>query len=130
MTPASFMPLFIRTATPERAKKMADIARKHFVPGWPAVSYHDPAYTPDRYWRGPTWYNVAYFALKGLKEYGFNELADSGKEQLLEWASRTPEAIHEYYDSKTGAALGVNHFGWSCAFIIKFLLDWEEPLLF
>ena len=49
---------------------------------------------------------------------------------LLDRSVRTPEAIHEYYDSKTGAALGVNHFGWSCAFIIKFLLDWEEPLLF
>lgn len=129
ITPASFMPLFIRTSSSERAAKMADIAKKHFHPGWPTISYHDPAYTPNNYWRGPTWYNVAYFALKGLKEYGFNEIANSGREQLLQWASLTPEAIYEYYDSKTGTPLGVNHFGWSCTFIIKFLLDWNKSLV-
>ena len=52
MTPANVMPLFIRTASSERAEKMANIAKQHFVPGWPTVSYYDPAYTSKHYWRG------------------------------------------------------------------------------
>ena len=126
ITPASFMPLFIASASPERAEKMERIARAHLTPGWPSVSYLDPAYDPVGYWRGRTWLNIAYFALKGLKQYGFHAISDEGRATLLSWVSRDPGAIYENYNSQNGLPVGAPNFGWSSTFVIKFLLEWEK----
>ena len=126
LSPASFMPLFIGIADRERAERMAVVAREHFIPGWPSVSYKDPAFEPTGYWRGRTWLNVAYFALKGLKGYGFDDLADTGRETLLEWVRRDPGAIYENYNPVNGNPLGEPHFSWSSAFVIEFLLNWDS----
>ena len=125
ITPASFMPLFIGTASQKRAAKMVEIARKHMMPGWPSVAYTDKAYDPTGYWRGRTWLNIAYFALKGLKQYGYNDIADAGRDTLLSWIRRDPGTIYENYNSQNGMPAGNPQFGWSAAFTIKFLLDWD-----
>ena len=125
ISPASFMPLFIGTASPERARAMAKIAEEHETPGWPSVSYHDPAFDPEGYWRGRTWLNIAYFALKGLKDYGYAELAETGRRTLLDYVRKTPGFICENYHPLTGEPLGCSHFGWSAAFVIEFILNWN-----
>ena len=127
VSPAAFMPLFIGTAAPERAARMAEVAQTHFAPGWPSVSYRDPAFEPTGYWRGRTWLNIAYFALKGLKDYGFTEIAEQGRDTLMSWVRRLPGSIYENYNPETGAPVGAPHFGWSSAFVIKFILDWDKP---
>ena len=126
LTPASFMPLFIGIAPAHRAAAMARHA-KRMEPGWPTVSYDDPKYRPDVYWRGRTWLHVAYFALKGLKFYGFDAIADAGRETILGWVDSHKESIHENYNSRTGAPLGAADFGWSAVFTIKFIDDWNLP---
>lgn len=125
ITPCSFMPLFIGTASPERAAAMAKIAEEHENPGWPSVSYKDPAFDPKGYWRGRTWLNIAYFALKGLKNYGFHELAENGRQTIFDFVRKTPGFICENYDPVTGEPLGCSHFGWSSAFLIEFILNWD-----
>jgi neutral trehalase len=77
LSPASFMPLFTGIATKPRARSMARIAADpaRFFPGMPTVSYDDPKHK------------------------------SSLRETILGWCARDPEALHEYYDSKTGAAL-------------------------
>lgn len=129
ITPASFMPLFIGIALPAHAEKMNEIARVHFSPGWPSLSYHSPQFDPLGYWRGRTWLNVAYFALKGLKNYGFDEMAETGRDKILEWLYRLPVAPFENYHPQSGNPLGVPHFGWSAVFAIKFILNWNQPEL-
>lgn len=126
LTPASFMPLFIGIAPPERAASMARHA-KRMAPGWPTVSYDDPKYRPDVYWRGRTWLNVAYFALKGLKDCGYDAIADAGRATLLGWVDAHGDSIRENYNSRTGAPLGAADFGWSAVFTIKFIDDWRLP---
>lgn len=121
MTPASFMPLFVGCASKEHAEKMAKIAREHFLPAMPTVSYDNPEFSPD-YWRGPSWINTAYFAAKGLKDYGHNE-GEVIKNTLLDWASSHKEGIYENYDAKTGEGLHAANFSWSCAFFIEFILN-------
>ncbi len=125
-SPASFMPLFVKIAPPARAQSLAAIAGDpaKFTPGWPTVSYDHPQFDPTGYWRGRTWLNVAYFALKGLKNYGYDAIAETGRQTLLEWVRQEPSAIHENYHPQTGAALGVPHFSWSSVFTIEFLLNW------
>ena len=76
---------------------MAEIAKEHEMPGWPRVSYKDPNFDPTGYWRGRTWLNIAYFALKGLKNYGFTELAEEGRATILNFVRKTPGFICENY---------------------------------
>jgi|GEM_PF-49851 len=126
LTPASFMPLFVGIAPADRAAAMARHA-KRMAPGWPTVSYDDPKYRPDVYWRGRTWLNVAYFALKGLKDCGYDAIADAGRATLLGWVDAHGDSIRENYNSRTGAPLGAADFGWSAVFTIKFIDDWRLP---
>lgn len=124
LTPASFMPLYIGIAP----KKYAEFMKSHaenkdeFYPGMPSVSYNNPEYSRG-YWRGPTWLNVAYFAAKGLKNYGF-DVADDIKEKILQMVEKNPDAIYENYDSITDEGLNAKNFAWSACFIIEFILNW------
>ena len=126
LSPAIFMPLFVGTASPERAERMAQLAAdpERFFPGMPTVSYDDSAYLPDGFWRGPTWLNTAYFALRGLKDYGFDATADACRDTILGWCSANEDAIYERYDSRSGKGLGDAGFSWSAAFLIEFILEW------
>ena len=123
LSPASFMPLYIGIASPERAARMHEVALGHFMPGMPTIAYTDPTYCLD-YWRGPTWLNVAYFAVMGLARYGFTDTARSIREYLLDmvYACRD-EGIYENYDSIAREGLCCKRFSWSCAFVIEFILN-------
>jgi putative isomerase len=127
----SFLPLFIGSASAQRADAMARLAadKNVFFPGMPTVSYDNPQYRGDWYWRGPTWLNVAWFALKGLAACGHVEIAQAMRQTILGWCEQNEDDIYEYYDSRTGKGLGAAHFGWSAAFIIEFILDWDGKRL-
>ena len=125
LSPASFMPLFIKTASKEHAEKMSILAadENKFYPGMPTVSYDDPTYSRD-YWRGPTWLNVAYFAVKGLRNYGYEDLADEIREFLLDMIyDNSDKGIFENYDTKAREGLFWHRFSWSCAFVMEFILN-------
>lgn len=104
LTPVSFLPLFTRLCTADQASRMvqrltneeelwtkapiASISRKH------------PTYSTDM-WRGGVWLNYNYFIIKGLKEYGYKELAESLREKTLKmvekWYEKTG-CVFEFYD--------------------------------
>ena len=119
LTPASFMPLYIGIASAERADAMRIVAEERFGGKMPTVSFDNPAYSND-YWRGPTWLNVAYFAAKGLKNYGF-AVADTIRETILDMCFADRGGIYENYDSVTGKGLYCNHFSWSAVFIMELI---------
>jgi neutral trehalase len=102
------MPLFIRIASPERAARVAKVAADpaKFFPGMPTAAYDTPGYESRGYWRGSTWLNTSYFSLKGLQEYGHDQLAEKMRSTLLTWMSRNPSDLFEHYDSKTGEGEG------------------------
>jgi putative isomerase len=108
LSPAGFMPLFIRIASPERAARVAKVAADpaKFFPGMPTAAYDTPGYESRGYWRGSTWLNTSYFSLKGLQEYGHDQLAEKMRSTLLTWMSRNPSDLFEHYDSKTGEGEG------------------------
>lgn len=122
LSPASFMPLYIEVASQEHAMQAEKAAVEKFGYGMPTVSYDNPNYSRD-YWRGPTWLNVAYFAAKGLKNYGFSDTADKIKQTILGWVENNGDKIHENYDSKTGEGLCAEYFSWSAVFVIEFILN-------
>lgn len=124
LSPASFLPLFTCAASPEHAAAMAQLARspRSFYPGLPTIAYCDRAYRPQKYWRGPTWLNTAYFAILGLDHYDYRPLALELTETILNWCAENTDAIYEYYDSRSGKGLGAKNFGWSAVFIIELVL--------
>lgn len=122
LSPANFMPLYVGIADNERAEHMKEIAENNFKGKMPTVSFDNPEYSND-YWRGPTWLNVAYFAAKGLKNYGF-AVADKIRENILDMCYNEKRGIYENYDSVTGKGLCCDHFSWSCVFIREFILNW------
>ena len=101
---------------------MNEIAKDHFLPGMPTVAYDDPTYC-NNYWRGPCWLNVAYFAAKGLKDYGFIETAETVKETILDWVYNDGDYVHENYNAKTGEGLYAAYFSWSCVFVRQFIIN-------
>jgi putative isomerase len=131
LSPACFMPLFVRIAPPERAVKMAKLAAdpRKFHPGMPTAAYDTPGFSETEMWRGPAWLNTSFFALKGLKDYGHAKLAGEMRTTLLGWVAKDTSSIREYYQPRTGEGLAAKGFGWSAAFTIAFLLDWENDNL-
>lgn len=115
--------LYLGIASKEQAECMRIIAedKNKFNHKMPTVSFDNPEYSND-YWRGLTWLNVAYFAAKGLKNYGYS-VADKIKENILDMCYNEKRGIFENYDSITGEGHGCEHFSWSCVFIIEFVLD-------
>ena len=77
------------------------------------------------YWRGPNWLDQAYFGVKGIRNYGFNEEADKATIQILEGAKGVLEkgiSIRENYHPLTGEGLNAENFSWSAAHIIMLLM--------
>lgn len=130
LSPAGFMPLFAGIAPPDRAARVAKMAADShkFFPGMPTAAYATPGFESHGYWRGSTWLNTSYFALKGLEQYGYTDTAQAMRSRLLAWVARDP-SIREYYDSIDGTGYGAQNFGWSAAFTIAFILDWDNSNL-
>ncbi len=128
LTPASFMPLYVKIATPPRASAMHNLAKdpKRFFPGFPSVAYDNPNFKSDAYWRGPAWANISYMALKGLRRYHYNDTAQACREQLLAWCQQNQDHLWEYYNSKSGKGKGAPQYGWTAAFVIELICSWDS----
>lgn len=124
ISPACFMPLYTNIAPKEYALSMIKLAKDpaYFYKGMPTISYNHAKYKKDSFWRGPCWLNTAYFAIKGLANYGEKSLALEYIDNILDWCDSNGDSIYEYYDSKTGKGLGAKNFGWSSVFIIELIL--------
>lgn len=123
LTPISFMPLFAGIASKEHAAAMAKMA-KRLEPLWPSVAYDEPSFSPKGYWRGRVWLNIAYFALRGLKDYGYDEIADRGRKAILDMVAADPSSNAESYDPLNGRPRGCPRFSWSSTFVMDMVLDW------
>ncbi len=125
VSPASFMPLYVGISSQEHADKMKKYAedKTKFYPGMPTVTYDDPAFSTG-YWRGQAWLNVAYFAMKGLKAYGYEALASEMKEFILDMVyDNLDGGIYENYDTVKRIGMYCPAFSWSSCFVIEFVLN-------
>lgn len=124
VTPAVFMPLWAGIATPKQAAEVEKLANnpKKLYPCMPTVAFDHPKMDPLGYWRGSVWMNVAFFAIKGLYDYGFRKTAMDIRQTLLNWIDKD-ESIHENYNPITGEGKCAADFSWSCVFAIEMVLD-------
>ena len=75
--------------------------------------------------RGPTWLNVAFFAIKGLYDYGYEDIASNMKEFILDMVYDNLPNICENYDSRTRVGKCCKEFSWSAVFVIEFILQMQ-----
>jgi len=125
LSPAMFLPMWAGIAPKDRAREMVCRylrSSKHFWPSLPTVSFSDPRFDPEDYWRGPTWMNVAYLVLCGLHRYDYAKDVRGIRSRLLEMIRSNPD-IGEYYNSITGRNLGRQQFPWTSAIAIKLLAN-------
>ncbi len=125
---ATFMPLFAGTASyahADRLRRLMFESGGFSVPyPLPSVPTTSPAFEPQRYWRGPVWINLNWFAIVGLERYGFTTEAQQLRRHTLGLVKKS--GFREYYNPMTGAGLGAKNFTWSAALALD--LCAREPL--
>ncbi|MEV5967022.1 hypothetical protein AB0L70_34950 [Kribbella sp. NPDC051952] len=68
---------------------------------------------PDRYWRGPSWFNTAWLIHRGLVQLKQTSYADALRADVLTLARTTNFA--EYLNPFTGEPHGAQSFSWTAA---------------
>jgi glycogen debranching enzyme len=120
---ATLLPLYSGIIKKERAAVLVRMLEKDrlFGPAYPvpSVPLESAYFNPKRYWQGPTWMNINWLIIDGLRRYGFHDHADALKESSLEMMSKS--GIAEYYDPLTGDPLGADNFSWTAALAIDLL---------
>ena len=99
-----------------------------FLP-FPTLSAANPEFDPENgYWRGPVWLDQAYFALQGMKKYGYAEEYELMKHKLLTHAEGLMEKgvpLRENYDPRDGKGLNAKHFSWTAAHLLMIVGEVE-----
>ena len=126
---AGIFPLFFQIATEYQAKKVAERIEKDFLKdGGLITSLH----TTGQQWDSPNgWAPLQWIAYKGLKNYGFDELADEIKSRWLNLNKKVFEAtgkMMEKYNVCDTELLGgggeypnQDGFGWTNGVYLKML---------
>lgn len=123
---AIFAPLFAKMLTQNEAEHLVDQHLLNKGEFWlkypiPTISFDEPSFNPEGYWRGPTWMAINWFIFHGLLNYKFFDIAKQVykvSKYLVETAG-----FREYYNPLTGAGLGAKNFTWG-----TLVLDMERSL--
>jgi len=128
----AYTPLWTRIATPEQVKAMmpllTDSAKFSTYIPFPTIAADNPKYNPKGYWRGPIWLDQTYFAIRGLRNYGYHQEADSYTRQVFDRLQGLKEGapIHENYGTHTGERLKAPHFSWSSSHLLMLYDDYGK----
>ncbi|MFY8003196.1 MAG: MGH1-like glycoside hydrolase domain-containing protein [Chitinophagaceae bacterium] len=135
-TSSGFMPLFAGVCNAQQAQQLIQVFNTHFAPSeqWKtcvSTAIDEPAFNPLKYWRGPAWINVNWMFYHGLKNYGFNALAERIKEDSLYLVEM--HGMYEYFDARpeldalTARGIGADLFSWTAALYLDFIHN-PQPL--
>lgn len=124
-----WIPLWTKIATPDQAARMRttmmDTTKFATYIPFPTLAADHPKFKPKNgYWRGPVWIDQAYFAIQGLRNYGYEEEAIQFSHHLfdrLEGLKNDDLPIRENYHPLTGEGLESQHFSWSAAHLLMLL---------
>lgn len=118
-TCASLMPIILKTLDKKKAKTLVTkhLLNKNefFLPyPVPSVAKCEPSFNPKpskHIWRGPTWLNINWFIIRGLKMHGFHDEAKLIEQKSKELVKKS--GFYEYFNPFTGKGGGAENFGWS-----------------
>ncbi len=133
-TVLGFWPLVAHIASKDQATSLArhlqdpkEFWRPNVVP---ALAADEKGYTPDgQYWNGAVWAPTNYVVVKGLEDYGYEDLATRVTSRYLDNMAevlRTSGTIWENYAPENASGHGVrNMVGWSGDGPIALLIENE-----
>lgn len=120
---ATLLPLYSNSITKERANKLVGLLENEHIFGTP---YPVPSVPPSsfwfnakRYWQGPSWINMNWLVIEGLKNYGFTNHAEALSETSLAMVKKS--GFYEYFNPFNGEGYGAADFSWSAALTIDLI---------
>lgn len=93
----------------------------------PSFDVNHELYDSKRYWRGPIWPQMNWMIYHGLKQYQFNDEANTVKNNLLELVQKF--GFYEYFEAQrhlvetTNGGYGGNNFSWTASSVIDLMLN-------
>lgn len=119
----TLMPLYAGCISKERAGQLVKMLEDEhmFAANYPipSVPLNSEWFQPQAYWQGPTWVNMNWLIIDGLRRYGYHEHAAALTESTLEMARMSGFA--EYFSPLDGSAAGADNFSWTAALVIDLL---------
>ncbi len=120
---SSLMPLYSGAINKERAEHLVKTIEDHskFSTPFPipTMPVNSEWFNPLSYWQGPTWINMNWMIIEGLKNYGFQEHADVLTKTTIDLVEQG--GFSEYFNPIDGNPLGIHDFSWTAALIIDLL---------
>ena len=127
-----YTPFWTRIASQEQMDKalvlLTNTAKFSTYIPFPTAAADNPKCSPNGYWRGPIWLDQTYQAIKGLRNYGYDELADKYTMQVFDRCEGLTgtSPIHENYGTHTGECLQAPHFSWSASHLLMLYEDFGK----
>ena len=122
-TVATLLPLYAGSISKERAAILVKYLEDEQMFGSaypaPSVPINSDWFHPKLYWQGPTWVNINWLIIDGLKRYGYHEHAAAMTESTLEMVAKS--GFYEYFDPLNGEGAGAANFSWTAALVIDLL---------
>jgi len=126
--PEGWTPLWAEVATEQQAARlrvtMLDTLKFRTRVPFPTVARDHPEFSAG-YWRGLVWLDQVYFAVAGLRAYGYDADADILTRQVLfnlAGATERGRPLYENYHPLTGEGHNVKHFSWTAAHLLLLAL--------
>jgi glycogen debranching enzyme len=125
-TISTFLPLFAGLPSESQAQRLIEehlLNPAEYAPGGDVkyrvttTARNEPAWEPRRYWRGPVWIITNWFMIKGLRRYGYEDLAEVIRQDSL--ALMETSGFREYYDPRDASGCGSIDFSWSAALALE-----------
>ncbi|MFQ5792482.1 MAG: trehalase family glycosidase [Acidobacteriota bacterium] len=125
-TASCAMPLYAAIPKPDRAElikaHLHQVCPFHEEDRCVAVPTYDRSqegFAAANYWRGPIWVNINWLICEGLRGYGFRELADKIRLNIIRLVDGL--GFWEYYYPDELRGLGSEDFSWTAALLIDLL---------
>jgi len=117
---ATLLPLYAGCISKERAEELVRLLENEHEFGAPypvpSVPTSSMWFHPKLYWQGPSWVNINWLIIDGLKRYGYKDHAAALTETTLEMVTKS--GCSEYFNPLTGEAAGAENFSWTAALAI------------
>jgi len=121
---SGFAPLWSKVASKEQAdilvkkhlKNPEEFWTEYLVPTYAITEddYYQGSKTGECNWRGSSWVPTNYMMVHGLKNYGYDSIAEEIAYKTFDMVLNENQVTREFFNAETGDGYGLNpFFGWS-----------------
>lgn len=119
----ALLPLYAGSISRDRAKGLVELLKSNHLFNTdfpvPSVPVNSEWFNERLYWQGPTWINMNWLIIDGLKRYGYIEEAERLSRQSISLVSKS--GVSEYFSPRSGRSAGAINFSWTSALTIDLI---------